>query len=289
MNLILKVAQFITVAALTPLVTNAAMPKSEILLAHLNTPHGLKVSRITEADSYTNQPLLTEKGIYFTKEVIADEQSQTDIAFYDFATKQTTNLTNSEVSEYSPTLSPIGEGLSAIVVENNTKQKLWYYPFDKSASPKRIFEWIEPVGYHAWGVNDDLVMFILGEPHTLQYTSVASAKPEVVANNIGRTLLFNNASNQYLFSYQKEQQNWLASFKPQSDEVTELFRLPPSLQDFILINDHTLVYALQNRVYKRSLIKPDEVSLWLDLTPYCDTTITRMSYFSEQLAFVCKK
>jgi len=289
MKLISKLAKFISVAALTPVLANAAMPKSEILLAHLNTPHGLKVSRVTEADSYNNQPLLTEKGVFFTKEVITGEQSQTDIAFYDFASKLITNLTNSGVSEYSPTLTPSADGLSAIVVEKNQKQKLWHYPFDDSAAPKRIFEWIEPVGYHAWGSNDDLVMFILGDPHTLQYTSVAAAKPKVVAKNIGRTLIFNKASNQYLFSYHEAQQNWLASFEPNSGEVTNLFRLPPSLQDFTLIDDHTLVYALQNRVYKRSLAQPNDVSLWLDLTPYCDTQITRMSYLNDQLAFVCKK
>lgn len=289
MKLITRVSKFFVLAAFTPLLANAAMPKSEILLAHLNTPHGLKVSRVTEANNYNNQPLLTEKGLYFTKEVIVGEQSQTDIAFYDFATKQIINLTNSDVSEYSPTVTPDGNGLSAIVVEQNAKQKLWFYPFAESAAAKRIFEWIEPVGYHAWGVNDDLVMFILGKPHTLQYTSVAAAKPEIIAEDIGRTLLFNQASNDYLFSHKKQQQNWLASFSPQSGEVVDLFRLPPSLQDFTLINDHTVIYALQNRVYKRSLTKPKEVSLWLDLTPYCDTTITRMSYFSEQLAFVCKK
>jgi len=289
MKLIFKMSKLITLTALMPLFCGAAMPKSEILLAHLNTPHGLKVSRVTEADSYNNQPLLTEKGVYFTKEIITGAQSQTDIVFYDLISKQINNLTDSEVSEYSPTLTPSADGLSVIVVEKNQKQKLWHYPFASSAAPKRIFEWVEPVGYHAWGGNEDLVMFILGDPHTLQYTSVAAAKPKVVAKSIGRTLIFNKASNKYLFSYQKAQQNWLASFEPNSNEVTKLFRLPPTLQDFTLVDDHTLIYALQNRVYKRSLAQPNDVSLWLDLTPYCDTQITRMSYLNDKLAFVCNK
>ena len=178
-------------ALLLPLVANSAMPKSEILLATLNTEYGLQVSRVTSADRYNNQPLLTEKGIYFTQEVKDQGESQTDLVFYSFADQQSYNLTNSPVSEYSPTLTPSGDALSSIVVEPSGQQKLWQYPLESNEQPSRIFEWIEPVGYHAWGRDNDVVMFILGEPHTLQYTSVAAAKGEVVASDIGRTLIYN--------------------------------------------------------------------------------------------------
>lgn len=265
------------------------MPKSEILLAKTKTEYGLQVSRITSADSYNNQPLLTEKGIYFTQERKTQGQSQTDLAFYSFNDQQTSNLTNSPVSEYSPTLTPNGEALSAIVVEANGKQKLWQYPLNSDASPSRIFEWIEPVGYHAWGTDNDLVMFILGEPHTLQYTKVAAAKGQVVAQNIGRTLTFNSTLAAFTFTYSKNQQNWLASYAPNSQTVTDLFRLPDSVQDYTFKNDNTVIYALNNRIYQRSFSEPESVSQWLDLTPYCSTKITRLSYYNEQLAFVCSK
>ena len=267
----------------------AAMPKSEILLAKLNTEYGLQVSRITNNDVYNNQPLLTQSGIYFTKEVLTDGQSQTDLAFYDFSNQQVENLTNTPVSEYSPTLTPNGDALSAIVVEADGKQKLWQYPFDHSVTPSRIFEWIEPVGYHAWGAKNDMVMFILGEPHTLQYTQVAAAKPKVVAQNIGRTLTFNHTLGAYTFSYNKANQHWLASYDPRQDVVTDLFRLPQHVQDYAFKDANTVIYAVGGRVYQRRLTNPEPVSLWLDLTPYCDSHITRMSYLNEQLAFVCAK
>ena len=170
---------------------NAAMPKSEILLADFDTPYGMKVSRITDNKSYNNQPFLVDSGLYYTHEVIAETgQSQTDIVFYNFATKTSLNITNTAVSEYSPTLMPNQQALSAIVVEEDGKQKLWQYPLANEQTASRIFEWIEPVGYHAWGAENDLIMFILGEPHTLQYTSIAAAKPRVIAADIGRTLVF---------------------------------------------------------------------------------------------------
>lgn len=276
-------------ALLLPLVANSAMPKSEILLATLNTEYGLQVSRVTSADRYNNQPLLTEKGIYFTQEVKDQGESQTDLVFYSFADQQSYNLTNSPVSEYSPTLTPSGDALSSIVVEPSGQQKLWQYPLESNEQPSRIFEWIEPVGYHAWGRDNDVVMFILGEPHTLQYTKVAAAKGNVVAKDIGRTLTFNATLSAFTFSYNKEGKNWLASYDPSTQAVSDIFRLPDNVQDYTFTNDDTVIYSLHNRIYKRSVSEPDSVSLWLDLTPYCSTQITRLSYNNEQLAFVCSK
>ena len=269
---------------------NAAMPKSEILLADFDTPYGMKVSRITDNKSYNNQPFLVDTGLYYTHEVIAETgQSQTDIVFITLPTKTSVNITNTTVSEYSPTLMPNQQALSAIVVEEDGKQKLWQYPLANEQTASRIFEWIEPVGYHAWGAENDLIMFILGEPHTLQYTSIAAAKPRVIAADIGRTLVFDKHTNSYLFSYNKDNQHWVARFAPQTEEVSDLFRLPDSVQDFALIDQKTLAYAVNNRIYKRSLTEPEVVSQWLDLRRFCEGSISRLNYKHNKLAFVCNK
>ena len=276
-----------SIGALTLSVAQASMPKSQVLLADLNTPYGLQVTIVSDSDSYNNQPHIHNNGVYFTHEVLSIEQSQTDIAYYDFATKQIINITNTPVSEYSPTVMPNKQSLSAIVVEANGKQKLWQYPLDSEVAASRIFDWIEPVGYHAWGINNDLVMFILGEPHTLQYSLVAAAKGQVVAKNIGRTLIYNHTMAQFIFSYTQNEQHIVARFNPQTKQVENLLRLPLQVQDFILKDDSTLAYALNNRVYQRNLSGNNTVSQWLDLTPYCHTNITRMSYNNDKLAFVC--
>ncbi|MEL0639903.1 hypothetical protein V6260_04695 [Pseudoalteromonas aliena] len=287
MKLIKSLLGLFSIAALSPIMVQANMPKSQVLLADLNTSYGVQVSIVSDKNSYNNQPYLTSAGLYFTHEVIADELSQTDIAYYDLTTKQITNITNSPVSEYSPTIMPNKNNLSAIVVEADGKQKLWQYPLKSEDAPKRIFDWIEPVGYHAWGGESDLVMFILGEPHTLQYTSVEAAKGQVVASNIGRTLIYNNSTAKFLFSYTKNEQHILASFNPQDKQVKDLLRLPTQVQDFILKDNTTIAYAIKNRVYQRKLDGSDEVSQWLNLSTYCEKNITRMSYNNEKLAFVC--
>ena len=269
---------------------HAAMPKSEILLADLDTPYGMQVSRVTDDKAYNNQPFLVDTGLYYTHEVVDENgQSQTDIAFYDFTSKSSVNITNTPVSEYSPTLMPNQQALSAIVVEADGKQKLWQYPLVEESVASRIFEWIEPVGYHAWGADEDLIMFILGEPHTLQYTRVAAAKSRIIAGDIGRTLIFDKHTNSYLFSYNKDNQHWVARFMPQTEDVSDLFRLPDSVQDFALIDKDTVAYAVNNRVHKRSLSEPEVVSQWLDLRRFCDGSISRLNYKQSKLAFVCNK
>jgi hypothetical protein len=287
MKLIKPLLGFFSLSALNLGIAHASMPKSQILLADLNTPYGLHVSIVSGKNSYNNQPYLTNSGIYFTHEVLSNEQSQTDIAYYDLDTKQITNVTNTPVSEYSPTIMPSNDSLSVIVVESDAKQTLWQYPLDEEHMATRIFDWIEPVGYHAWGVQNDLVMFILGQPHTLQYTSVAAAKGQVAASNIGRTLIYNQSIGQFLFSYTKNEQHILARFNPQNKQVEDLLRLPSQVQDFILKDDNTIAYAIKNRVYQRQLNGRNEVSQWLDLSTYCKTNITRMSYNNDKLAFVC--
>ncbi|PWS54280.1 hypothetical protein [Pseudoalteromonas sp. meg-B1] len=287
MKLIKPLLGLITINALTLGVAQANMPKSQILLADLNTPHGIRVSIVSDKTSYNNQPHLTDTGLYYTREVISNNQSQTDIALYDLSSKQTSMITNTDVSEYSPTLTPSGDSLSAIVVEEDGKQKLWQYPLSTEQAPSRIFDWIEPVGYHAWGNNNDLVMFILGEPHTLQYTSVVAAKGEVVANNIGRTLIYDKSRSEFLFSHSKNGQHQLARFDPQTKQVSNILRLPNQVQDFILKDENTVAYAIKNRIYQRQLTAGSDISQWLDLSQYCDTEISRLSYKNQQLAFVC--
>ena len=112
-------------------------------------------------------------------------------------------------------------------------------------------------------------------------------RDKIAASNIGRTLIYNNSTATFLFSYTKNEQHILASFNPQDKQVEDLLRLPAQVQDFILKDDATIAYAIKNRVYQRKLDGSDEVSQWLNLSTYCETNITRMSFNNEKLAFVC--
>ncbi|MBR8843231.1 MULTISPECIES: hypothetical protein [unclassified Pseudoalteromonas] len=267
----------------------SAMPKSQIWLAELGEHFSAKP--ITENTAYFNQPLVTDSGVFYTGEVSADGNSQTDLFFYDFQSQNTTNLTQSPVSEYSPTLHPNGKGLTTIVVEGSGKQKLWFYPFDQATKPSRVFEHIEPVGYHAWGSNQDLIMFILGAtesaPHTLQYTDINGHLPQILAEDIGRTLSYNRARDVFAFTYQVNGLMWFATYHRESDHIQRFFALPSQVQDYTWLDDNKVAYALDNKIYYRDLNAPKKVHLLRNLRSYCQTSISRLSFFDNKLAFVC--
>ncbi|KZN37246.1 hypothetical protein N474_07345 [Pseudoalteromonas luteoviolacea CPMOR-2] len=266
----------------------AAMPKSQIWLAK-ESKDGFVVKPLTTPDAYHNQPLVTDKGVYYTKELMDKQQTQTDLFFYSFTEKAHVNLTNTPVSEYSPTLYPHGDGVSAVVVEPSGEQKLWFYPSDDRVAPSRIFEHLEPVGYHVWGKNTDVMMFILGTPHTLQFTDLNGHLPKRVASDIGRSLAYNAKKDVYSFTYTENNTHWFATYSNQLQSISKLFALPTKVRDYTWLDADTVAYAIGSRIFTRTISEPKRVSLWRNLQDYCTANITRLSYNEGTLAFVCRQ
>ncbi|CCQ11122.1 hypothetical protein PALB_19960 [Pseudoalteromonas luteoviolacea B = ATCC 29581] len=259
---------------------------SQIFLA--TDSHGaLTVSPITKNEGYHNQPLITDQGVYYTAEVKEQTGSQMDVFFYDFKTKSSKNLTNSSVSEYSPTIYPYDKGLSAVVVEADGTQRLWFYPFDKSRKPERLFDDLKPVGYHAWGTKQDMILFMLGEPHYLFYGDVTGKSPQKMAEAIGRSLSYNATIEQFSFTYSHEEQHWFATLDANKD-VQRRFVLPDQVQDYTWVDAQHIAYAIGSKVYQHNVEDPQKVAQWHDFSAQC-LQISRLNYHNQQLAFVCER
>ncbi len=264
------------------------LPKTDILLVELQQKKIMSVKNITPRAGYDNQPffLPDNSGLFYTAEITDNKTVQTDSIFYDFETQELRNITNSIESEYSPTLMPSGNSLSAIV-EADGKQLLWQFPLDKKQTPSLIFNNIEPVGYHAWGAEEDLVMFVLGEPHTLQYTKVGSDKTKVVAKNIGRTLRYKNKENVYSFSQTDQEGHWLVEYSAKNEKINRKFQFPQGVEYYTWREDNQLIFAKNNQLFMWE--QGETAKKWLDLTPYCSTKISRLNFNAQytKLAVVC--
>ncbi len=154
------------------------------------SPEGLDIGSGIQATSrpgYDNQPHFLPGGrlLLFTS---IDETGQADIHSFDIQARTTGPLTNTAPeSEYSATLMPSGDRISVIRVEADSTQRLW--SFDLSGEhPEVLLQDLQPVGYHAWITEDELALFILGSPATLQIASVEKGRGTVAANDIGRSL-----------------------------------------------------------------------------------------------------
>lgn len=147
----------------------------------INISSGINVSK---RKGYDNQPFFhpSKPLLYFA----SDQGGQTEIMVFDLKTGQLSRLTNTPESEYSPTVTPDGNQISCIVMRENKSQDLGLY--ESSGAFVRTLINDLTVGYHAWLNEDNLFLFVLGNPQTLQHYNLKTGTSKVIATSIGRSL-----------------------------------------------------------------------------------------------------
>ena len=166
---------------------------TDVLIADLafspqGTPSIGTPTNLTQRPDYYNQPQFVPDGSGFWYTINDPQNDQADIWRYDFATAGVTRVTmSSPESEYSATPLPDGSGISVIRVEADSTQRLWRFDLD-GANGAVILPNVAPVGYHAWVDESTLVLFVLGDPATLQRADVPTGQTEVITRNIGRSI-----------------------------------------------------------------------------------------------------
>ncbi|MCP5054995.1 MAG: hypothetical protein GY940_47955 [bacterium] len=177
----------------------SAQGASDIYLVKVNASDGQwnlgTPMKITLRKGYNNQPYFVSSAPDGTALLYSSQDGkQTDIYRYTIKTKETTQLTSTPESEYSPT--PMQDGKSFSVIQQiNTEgpekgaQKLMAFPIGGKGEASILFyEKEKLVGYHAWITKNRVAMFILGEPHTLQLIDLNTGKARVAAKDIGRSI-----------------------------------------------------------------------------------------------------
>jgi dipeptidyl aminopeptidase/acylaminoacyl peptidase len=147
-----------------------------------------KPVNITNRPGYDNQPAFSPDGrvVYYTS---TREDSQADIYKYNIAAKTTERLTKTAPeSEYSATVMPSHERISVVRVEKDSTQRLWSFTLAGN-DDRLVLPDIKPVGYHAWLSPFHLALFVLGTPNSLVLVDTRSGNEQVLARDIGRSLL----------------------------------------------------------------------------------------------------
>ena len=172
-----------------------APPATDIYVAELRVANrrvsvGAPVN-VTARPGYDNQPFFLRDGRSFLYTSV-HEDGQADIYRCDVDRKTSVRVTATPESEYSATPLPEGDGFSVVRVEPDSTQRLWAFNADGS-QPRLVLDSIKPVGYHAWGNDHTLLLFVLGSlgsPATLQMADARApaARGEVLARDIGRSL-----------------------------------------------------------------------------------------------------
>jgi Tol biopolymer transport system component len=170
---------------------------TEIYLAPLTVVAGaLTVGppvNITNHPGYDNQPSFSPDGsaVFFTSDrgtpAAVQTLFRTDIYRYDIPSGKVTRVTDTPEGEFSPTVTPDGDHLSVIRVEADSTQRLWRFTLD-GRQPELVLAAIKPVGYHAWVDGRTLVLFVLGQPATLQLADTRTGTAEIIARGVGRSI-----------------------------------------------------------------------------------------------------
>lgn len=281
--------------------SSVAQDVTDIYLATIApTEDGLgleDIRNLTARDAYDNQPAFSADGsvLYYTRETRNGEQSQTDIWRIELQGEKSEPgpVFETVESEYSPTLIPGENALSVIRVEGDGSQKLWRMPLD-GKKPSRILDSVEPVGYHAWS-DDELVLFVLGEPHELQRVRAdkSSNLGRVVAKDIGRALKKVPAQDAFSFVHKSVDGKkgwWIQKLDVETDEITPLIRTFDGREDFTWSPGGKLWMADGAKVFRWCPACGEGWWPVADLTEHGIKTITRMAISPDgsRLAFVAE-
>jgi hypothetical protein len=141
----------------------------------------------THRTGYDNQPSFTPKGDAVLYTVIGADGAA-DIWRFPLPVGTARQVTATKESEYSAAVTPDGNWFSVIRVEADSTQRLWKFPVAGGEAPVVVLEKIKPVGYHVWAGSHTLVLFVLGDPPTLQIADDRTGTGDIVAKGIGRAL-----------------------------------------------------------------------------------------------------
>lgn len=289
---VLKKLLFISTFSAASLVqAQTAAPQFDIYLADLHQQKISHVKKVNNNSGYQNQPAFSSDGrfLYWTSEQKNGDASQMDIASLELSTGKTGLYRATTLSEFSPTVLP-DAALSAVVVEADGTQRLWRIPAQGEA--KALFAEPKDVGYHAWGPQGDLLLFILGKDeadHQIAYRS-STGELKTLAKNIGRALAWRPGSQQGYFTEKQGDRLSLSWFDTGSNTLkSKQLLLPQAGQDLRWLNTNTLLVSAGSSIYSW---QPGANSwqLWLDLSKSCNGSVSRFSISPDQqkLAFVCQ-
>jgi hypothetical protein len=246
--------------------------------------------RISTWEGYNNQPsfLPDSRALLYTS-IRADKQA--DTYRYNFADGSTTRITETAESEYSPTPTPDGKSFSVIRVEADGTQRLWMFPL-AGGKPTLILEKIKPVGYHVWVDRQTLMLFVLGEPATLQLVDTGTQKAEVIASNIGRSLHRVPRKPWISFVRKMSDEVWMIQvFDTQTRAITSLVKTLPGSEDYAWTPQGILLMAKDSKLFKWN---PSKDAGWQELADFASAglkNITRLAVSpkGDRLALVAQR
>lgn len=270
-------------------------PSTDVYLATLgpSTDGNVRVGdpeSISKNTGYDNQPFFTANGAALLFTSMRDGK-QTDIYEYTLASRSLKQLTSTATSEYSPTPAPGGR-ISVVRVEPDGTQRLWALP-GNGGDLSLVLNGVKPVGYHAWADDHTLVLFVLGEPATLQVADTTTGKSEVVGERPGRCLAQVPGGGISFVQKGSAKEPWrIMELDAASRKANPITETVEGREDYAWLPDGRLLMASGSTIFIWG--RDNRVKVWqqiADLSSAGIANITRLAVSPDgkRLAFVAEE
>ena len=233
---------------------------------------------VTARPGYDNQPSFLPSGRALLYTSIRQD-GQADIYRYDLEKKSSAPVTQTRESEYSPTPLPKGAGFSVVRVEADSTQRLWAFDADGTHA-RLVLDSIKPVGYHVWGDDHTLVLFVLGTPSTLQIADARApdAAGEVIARDIGRSLQRRPGRAAVSFVQRDSVAgNWLEELDIRTRRVAKLVKAPAGADFFAWTPAGIVLTASGTTLYQWDSQRGGDWQAVMDFAAAGLTSVTRLA------------
>ena len=228
-------------------------PESDIFMASFDMSSGYFIigrpQNLTNRKGYDNQPAFTldGKGFLYTS---FRENDQTDIYHYDLESNTSNLVAATPESEYSPTPMRGESTFSVVRVENNGTQRLWLFNLD-GTKPSIVLDSIFNVGYHGWGDDSTVGLFIVGSPNTFIFANTVTGAAVLIAENCGRSIHKVPGENSLSFVHKlSENEWWIKKVDLKSQQITHIILTLSGSEDYAWTSTGILLMAKSSSLYK---------------------------------------
>lgn len=291
MNRIATLSLLLLSASVLP----AQLPETDVWLFSYNLRMGSYVFtgglNVSNHPGYDNQPSFSENGSYMLWTSQRDSD-QTDIFRYDVANHNTTRITQTAYSEYSPTYMPGNKFISAVVVEKDSVQRLWKYN-KISGESKLLLPKTFGVGYSCWWDAYTVFLFQVTDPSTLVIADVRSGLTKTCVSNVGRCMQVYRSPKKKMLLYTQPDSSgthWISALDGagvKDPEFKSIKGLAGS-QDFVVDRSGNILMAKGAKLYAWNIAAGTEWAEIADFSGQGLHNITRITISPDgnHIAFV---
>ena len=238
--------------------------------------------RVTDRELYDNQPSFLSDDVLLYTAMRGSEPATTEIMRYQLSTGERRTLVDTPQSEYSPTEIPGRAAISLVRDYGEQKQQLWSFELAGSGPAregKNLLPAINPIGYHAWVDERRVLLFVLGQPPTLQLATVGSDPGRVLEQNPGRALARIPGTRLMSFVHKVSPQEWwLCSVdvdsEPGQPRVERLIGMPEGSEDYVWSPDGSIWTAKGSELWRA---RPAEKRTWQRVADLADLGVQGMT------------